>query len=99
MWRQILGMTIYISTIMVFMFFFIDNMWELPFADTDDFFNADGTSTNKCKVFTMLFNTFIYLHLYNMINCRKVKGDQMNVFEHLLSNIYFICVFFGIALV
>ena len=98
MWRQILGMSIFISSIMVFMFFFIDNMWDLPYADTDDWINLDGTPSNKCKVFTMLFNTFIYLHLFNKINCRKVKGDQMNVFEHIHSNFYFISVFFGIAL-
>lgn len=31
MWRQILGMTLHITLVMVFMFFFLDDMWDLEF--------------------------------------------------------------------
>ena len=96
MWRQILGMTLYITIVMVFMFFFLDEMWGIDFPDFNSpWYNADadGTPTGKTIYFTMLFNIFIYLHLFNEINSRKVKSDQLNVFEHLLDNFLFIGIF------
>lgn len=29
MWRQIIGMSAYITLIMTFLFFFVDNIWDL----------------------------------------------------------------------
>lgn len=89
-------MTVYMSAVMFIMFFFLENMWDIPFNETDDW-TIEGEPSNKCKVFTMLFNIFIHLNLFNQINCRKVKPDQFNVFEHLFQNIYFIGVFCGVA--
>jgi P-type Ca2+ transporter type 2C len=97
MWRQILGMTAYITGVMLFMFFFIDDMWGLTYQDTDDWTDVNGDPTSKCKVFTMLFNTFIYLNLFNQINCRKVKSDQLNVFANIFSNFHFLSVFCAVA--
>ena len=39
MWRMILGMTLYTSLVMLFMFLFLDNFFELPYANTDPWFN------------------------------------------------------------
>lgn len=47
----------------------------------------------------MLFNIFIYLHLFNQINCRKVKDSEYNIFEKILSNFYFLGVFLGVFVV
>jgi magnesium-transporting ATPase (P-type) len=66
------------------------------------FFTIESILETQGKRLTLLFNTFIYLNLFNEINCRKVSADGFNVFEHIYRNIYFIAVFaatIGIQLV
>lgn len=94
MWRQILGMTVYITIVMIFMFFFLDDIQDLTFDSfSSAWYDTQGTPTPQNVYFTMLFNIFVYLHLFNEINCRKVKGDQYNVFDNLFTNFYFLGVF------
>ncbi|CAK5014281.1 unnamed protein product [Meloidogyne enterolobii] len=38
--------------------------------------------------FTIVFNTFVMLTLFNIINCRKIHGER-NVFKDLSENILF----------
>lgn len=54
-----------------------------------------GDPTNKCIVFTLIFNTFMWLHFFNQFNCRKVGGNQYNIFHNLLPNYIFIGVWAG----
>lgn len=75
-------MTLYISGIMIILYFFIDNMFGL---DTSD-------DTQSTIVNTMLFETFIFMHLFNEINCRKVGATEYNVWHNITSNIYFMIV-------
>jgi magnesium-transporting ATPase (P-type) len=94
MWRQILGMTAYITLVMIFMFFFLDDIQDLQFDSFSPiWYDQNDNPTAQNKYFTMLFNIFVYLHLFNEINCRKVSNDQYNVFDHLFSNFYFLGVF------
>jgi hypothetical protein len=94
MWKQIIGMSAYITFVMIMLFFFLDNMWELgDFSFTQEWFSSGGVPSAKCVYFTMLFNTFIYLHLFNEINSRKVRPDQLNVFSHIQDNFLFIMIF------
>ena len=37
----------------------------------------------------MIFHTFMLMNLVNMINCRVVQEEEMNVFKTLLNNITF----------
>jgi magnesium-transporting ATPase (P-type) len=80
---------------MVILFFFVDNMWDLDYKITDADF-VDNVATNKCKVYTILFNTFIYLHLFNEFNCRKVGATEFNVFHNVFANWYFIFIVVGL---
>lgn len=57
------------------------------------FFTIESILETSGKKSTLLFNTFIYLNLFNEINCRKVSAQGFNVFEHIHRNIYFIAVF------
>ena len=95
MWRQILGMTAYITFIMVFMFFFIDNMWGWEYSKYTEDYDDNGLPTGTLKVKTMLFNTFIYFHIFNEINCRAIKAKEFNVFANISTNFYFIAVIAG----
>jgi hypothetical protein len=44
----------------------------------------------------MLFNTFICLHLFNEINCRKVGATEFNVFHNIVANWYFMVILGGL---
>ena len=95
MWRQILGMTAYITFIMVFMFFFIDNMWGWEYSKYTEDYDDNGLPSGTLKVKTMLFNTFVYFHIFNEINCRAIKAKEFNVFANISTNFYFIAVIAG----
>lgn len=49
--------------------------------------NAEGTLAN-----TMVFNTFIYCNIFNLINSR-IAGAHQNVFDGLLTNPFFDIIF------
>ena len=44
--------------------------------------------------FTMIFNVFVLMHLFNEINCRKIHGEK-NVFRGIFTN----PLFYGIWIV
>ena len=46
------------------------------------------------KLFTMIFNTFMLMTLFNEINCRKVHGE-VNVFKGIFSNPIFYVIWLG----
>lgn len=50
-------------------------------------------SQAKAKHFTYIFNIFVFLQLFNMINCRKIGKRDFNVFESFFHNWYFIILF------
>lgn len=47
--------------------------------------------------FTMIFNTFVLMTLFNEINCRKIHGE-VNVFRHLHANPIFCSIWFSTLL-
>lgn len=44
--------------------------------------------------FTVIFNTFVMMTLFNEINARKIHG-QRNVFEGFFTNPIFYCIWIG----
>ena len=47
----------------------------------------------------MLFTSFMFLHFFNLINSRKVRAGDLNVFEHIFNNFFFMGVFAAIVAV
>lgn len=118
MWRQIFGVSIYITLVMILQYFFADNMWGIEYKDVYGWVYSDqtlidyiahqkadgnitgpypsvGDPTNKCIVFTLIFNTFMWLHFFNQFNCRKVGGNQFNICHNILPNWLFLSVWVG----
>ena len=50
-----------------------------------------GLHTTPTQHFTVIFNTFVMMTLFNEVNARKIHG-QRNVFEGLNRNIVFITI-------
>lgn len=97
MWKQITGMTIFISTVMFIMFWFNEDMWVgFSYRMEDDMFK-DGEPTAKCRAFTMLFNIFICLHIFNLVNCREINETRLNPLTHLYKNWIFFAIVAAIS--
>ena len=92
MLKQIYGMTIYIFFVSTILYFFVDNAWGIEYNNSDQMFDSDGYPTNKGVVYTMIFNSFVWMHIFNEFNCRKVGARQYNVFTDLISNWMFLVV-------
>jgi magnesium-transporting ATPase (P-type) len=54
---------------------------------------------NKKTHMTLLFNTFIFLQIFNMINCRVVGARDLNPFQHFFDNYTFATVFTVVCVV
>ena len=86
MWRTIFTQAIYqllvIFTLQYFgTYMFFDESYNL----VTDYDNMESGHV----VNTMIFHTFMLMNLVNMINCRVVQEEEMNVFKTLLNNITF----------
>jgi len=57
----------------------------------------DAFNDQKIRLKTMVFNTFVFLQIFNEINCRRID-NRLNVFSGIHRNAYFICIFFFIAI-
>ena len=42
--------------------------------------------------FTIFFDVFVFLQVFNSINARKLRSDEVNVFKGIMNNAYYICV-------
>ena len=47
--------------------------------------------------FTVIFNAFVWMQVFNEINARKIHGER-NVFENFFSNHVFTGIVFGTAI-
>lgn len=88
MLQNIIGHSIYQLTIILVLLF----AGELVF-DIDSGRGA-GLHTPPSQHFTIIFNTFVMMTLFNEVNARKIHG-QRNIIEGLLSNPIFIGIWFG----
>ena len=97
-WRQIYGVTLWNTVVMVLFVFFGKWLFNLPFEPSDPFYESDGTPTNKVILYTMVFETFIFLQLFNEFNCRCIQPKKYNMFDNLLGSWLFLAIVVGTAL-
>lgn len=54
----------------------------------------DGDKTEKLLHYTLIFNIFVFLQVWNLINARKLLADELNVFSNFCNNPMFFLIFF-----
>jgi Ca2+-transporting ATPase len=94
-WRQVLVQAIYQIVVVLFL------MYAGSFIFFEQSFNPittpmrgeDGQPTNRLVLDTMIFHTFILMNLFNMINCRVVDKNDIDIFSNLFNNLTFWLVF------
>ena len=51
-----------------------------------------GDPTPKCYHYTMIFNTFVCMQVFNEINSRKLGAHDYNVFKGFFNNLLFLVI-------
>ena len=54
--------------------------------------HGDYDHTEKMLHYTIIFQVFVFMQIFNLINSRKI-GDELNVFSHFFNNKWFIIIF------
>lgn len=85
--RNIIGQCIYQMIFLLLILFGAKNIFGINEHDDD---------TQSIHVSTMVFNTFVFFQVFNLINSRVTSND-MSVFDGLFSNWVFIFIFLLIA--
>ncbi|KAI5731047.1 hypothetical protein M8J77_003840 [Diaphorina citri] len=87
MMKNILGQAIYQLTVVFTLLFVGDKLLDIPTGRGAEF------GSEPTQHFTVIFNTFVFMTLFNEINARKIHG-QRNVFEGFFSNPIFYSIWF-----
>lgn len=96
-WKQVIGMSVWNVIVMTAMFAKMvlnEKYIGYVLVDTDGGQYAEN-GLYKREQLTMIYNTFIFLQLFNQINCRKVGGKDFNVVESFTHNWYFLGILVG----
>ena len=59
---------------------------EIVFPDKQE----EGAPTQKLLHYTMVFQTFVFMQLFNQINARKIEDGEFNIFAGILRNKHFL---------
>jgi magnesium-transporting ATPase (P-type) len=101
-WRQVLGISIWNVVVMVLVILLVPPLAGLEYEFTaspllPDVVNADGSieRNHKRVHMTYIFNTFVFLQLFNEVNCRKIGRRDFNVLESIFGNHHFLAVVLG----
>ncbi|XP_073958847.1 plasma membrane calcium-transporting ATPase 3 isoform X4 [Choristoneura fumiferana] len=90
MMKNILGQAIYQLFIIFSLLFLGDRILNIPSG------RDQALGTEPTQHFTIIFNTFVMMTLFNEINARKIHG-QRNVFQGLFTNPIFYSIWIGTA--
>ena len=56
------------------------------------FYGSSEQSKNKTLHYTIIFNTLIFMNLFNQVNSRKLGWDEVNIFASFFNNKWFLIV-------
>ena len=95
MWRNILGQALFQITVLLVLLFGGKSLFgysydaDLPFFIIDPI-NATFTATEKTEHYTLIFNTFVFMQIFNEINARKLGNKEYNIFNGFFNNYLFL---------
>jgi len=72
-------------------------IFQLSYDENTPFYTEDATTganvpTEKTRHYTLIFNTFVFMQVFNEINSRKLGAYEYNVFKGFFNNALFISV-------
>jgi len=105
MFRNVFGQAFYQIAILLMFLFEGRNIFNLPYEESDPFYYTKSwlddhpdsgkelnSYSNKTVVYTMLFQAFVMMQIFNQINSRKLGDHQYNVFSGFFNNNLFLII-------
>lgn len=88
-------MSVWNTIVMIFIIIFVPPLagLEYEFVTSPKDGGLDGNAKNKHM--TYIFNIFVFLQLFNEVNCRKIGRRDFNVLESIYGNYHFVVVVLG----
>jgi len=86
MYRQIFGVTAFQILIMMVIMFGGKSIFNLSYSNSTMTIDDDVYGKSKKLHFTLIWNTFVFLQVFNLINCRDVSATKTHGFSGLLRN-------------
>jgi len=104
MWRNILGQAVYQATVLVVFLFYGKTMFNYTYTPATPFFVTDPVTlefipTQKTEHYTIMFNTFVFMQVFNEINSRKLGKNELNMFKGFFNNFLFIGIIIGTIMI
>jgi len=96
MWRNIISQVAYQLVVLITMLYSIPYWFEgkaYNYVNTSWYGEID--SDKKIFHYTMIFNTFILMNLFNQIASRKIGWNEINIFASFFNNFTFLIVLGG----
>lgn len=95
MWRNILGQAVFQATVLVIFLFHGQTLFNYNYAPNTPFFVTDPVTgsliaTQKTEHYTIMFNTFVFMQVFNEINSRKLAVNEFNMFKGFFNNFLFL---------
>jgi magnesium-transporting ATPase (P-type) len=99
MWRNIAAQALYQFLVLVVMLYsipwwFTDTTYGLVDPNVK-FYDVTTESQNKTLHYTMLFNTLIFMNLFNQVSSRKLGWNEVNIFDNFFNNKWFFIILIG----
>jgi len=91
MWANMLGQATFQITVVMILLFAGPAIFDIPSGHKEEEEGIDSVH------YTIIFNAFVWMQLFNEINCRKVKGE-FNVFKGMFRNRIFCSIIVGTAI-
>lgn len=111
MWRNILGQSLYQITVILVMLFFGSELFNLPFDKKTTPFYADAAfveanptyalwdPTQKCYLYTMVFQAFVFMQVFNLLCARSLEERSLNIFKNMCNSWMFFVIIIIIVVV
>lgn len=93
MWRNICGQAFFQIVILIVLMFLGPILFNIEYPSTEVFYDMSGVApiaTLKTKHYTIIFNTFVFMQVFNEINSRKLGEFDYNVFAGFFNNLLFL---------
>ncbi|CAK4296027.1 unnamed protein product [Aphanomyces euteiches] len=87
--KHIVGQGVFQLVIVLVLVFAGDWLFDIPSGRRNNQILVPGERNPPSQHFTIVFNTFVFLQLFNELNARKIH-DEMNVFQGLWGNHMFL---------
>jgi Ca2+ transporting ATPase len=100
MWRNITGQALYQIAVLVVLLFLGPTIFDIGYPEGTEFFVAAGVvngqaeiyAINKTIHYTLIFQTFVMMQVFNEINSRKLGSHDFNVFKGFFNNLLFLAI-------